>query len=115
MGANGELLEGCIRYGRIVCATLPFFIVQYELQCLFTVAGKPKLGLAVTIAVGCTNMILDALFVAAFDWGLEGAACATAIAQGVGGIVPIVYFSKKIQAVCVLENAVLTFILFLKQ
>lgn len=95
MGANGELLEGCIRYGRIVCATLPFFIVQYEFQCLFTVAGKPKLGLIVTIAAGCTNMILDALFVAVFDWGLEGAACATAIAQGVGGIVPIVYFSKK--------------------
>lgn len=95
MGANGELLEGCIRYGRIVCATLPLFIVQYEFQCLFTVAGKPKLGLIVTIAAGCTNMILDALFVAVFDWGLEGAACATAIAQGVGGIVPIVYFSKK--------------------
>lgn len=115
MGANGELLEDCIRYGRIVCATLPFFIVQYEFQCLFTVAGKPKLGLVVTIVAGCTNMILDACFVVVFGWGLEGAACATPIAQGVGGIIPIVYFSKKIQVICVLENVILTFILFLKQ
>lgn len=95
MGAEGALLEGSLRYGRIVCATLPFYILQYEFQCLFTVAGKPKFGLAVTVATGCTNMVLDALFVAVFGWGVEGAAAATAVAQGVGGIIPIVYFSRK--------------------
>ena len=39
-------------------------------------------------------MLLDALFVAVFDWGLEGAAAATAISQCVGGIVPLVYFAR---------------------
>ena len=95
MGAEGELLNGCICYGRIVCATLPFFIVQFEFQCLFSVAGKPKLGLFVTVAAGCTNMILDGLLVGVLGWRLEGAAGATAIAQGVGSIIPIVYFSRK--------------------
>lgn len=95
LGAEGDLLEASVRYGRIVCATLPLYIMQYEFQCLFAVAGKTNLGLFVTVATGCTNMALDALFVAGFGWGLEGAAVATAIAQGVGGIVPIVYFSRK--------------------
>ncbi len=95
LGAAGDLLEASVRYGRIVCATLPLYIMQYEFQCLFAVAGKTNLGLFVTVATGCTNMVLDALFVAGFGWGLEGAAVATAIAQGVGGIVPIVYFSRK--------------------
>lgn len=95
LGAEGELGENSVRYGRIVCATLPLYIIQYEFQCLFAVAGKTKFGLFVTVATGCTNMAFDALFVAGFGWGLEGAAIATALAQGVGGIVPIIYFLLK--------------------
>ncbi|MCM1320516.1 MAG: MATE family efflux transporter [Bacteroides sp.] len=95
LGAEGALFENSVRYGRIVCATLPLYIIQYEFQCLFAAAGKTKLGLYVTVASGCTNMALDALFVAAFGWGLKGAAAATAFAQGVGGIIPLVYFARK--------------------
>lgn len=39
-------------------------------------------------------MLLDALFVAVFCWGLEGAAAATAISQCVGGIAPLIYFAS---------------------
>ena len=39
-------------------------------------------------------MVLDALFVAVLPWGLEGAAAATAISQCVGGIIPLIYFSR---------------------
>lgn len=35
MGADGELLENCIIYGRIILLALPFYILQYEFQCLF--------------------------------------------------------------------------------
>ena len=78
MGAERQLLEDSILYGRIILPALPFFILQYEFQCLFATAGKPKLGLGITVAAGVTNMVLDALFVAAFSWGLAGAAAATA-------------------------------------
>lgn len=46
-----------------------------------------------TIAAGVTNIILDALFVVVFRWGLEGAAAATAASQYVGGLVPLIYFA----------------------
>ncbi len=92
LGAGGQLLEDSIIYGRIILIAIPAYILQYEFQCLFSTAGKPGLGLAVTIAAGVTNMVLDALFVAVFGWGLEGAAAATAISQFVGGVIPVLYF-----------------------
>lgn len=95
MGAQDRLLADSISYGTIILAALPFYILQYEFQCLFSVAEKPKFGLYVTVAAGVTNMVLDALFVAVFKWGIVGAAVATAISQFVGGIIPILYFSFK--------------------
>ena len=95
MGAEGQLLRDSVRYGRIILIAQPFYVLQYEFQCLFVTAEKPKLGLFVTVAAGVTNMVLAALFVAVFGWGLVGAAAATALSQMVGGIVPLVYFARK--------------------
>lgn len=95
LGAEGQLLNDSVTYGRIILAAIPAYILQYEFQCLFATAEKPTLGLYVTIAAGLTNMILDALFVAVFSWGLKGAAAATALSQCVGGILPLIYFGGK--------------------
>lgn len=94
LGAEGAMLENCVRYGRIILAALPAYMLQYEFQSFFATAQKPQLGLAVTIAAGVTNMVLDALLVAVFPLGLEGAAAATAISQCVGGLVPLIYFFR---------------------
>lgn len=93
LGAQGQLLTDSVSYARIILIAVPAYILQYEFQCLLVTAGKPSLGLYVTIAAGMTNIILDALFVAVFKWGLEGAAAATAISQFVGGLVPLIYFA----------------------
>ena len=94
LGAEGKMLEDCIIYGRIILIALPFYMLQYEFQSFFATAEKPQLGLGVTVAAGLTNIILDALFIAVFKWGLAGAAAATAISQTVGGIIPLIYFSR---------------------
>ena len=95
MGAEGELLENAVLYGRIILAANPFFMLQMEFQSFFVTAEKPKLGLAVTVASGVTNMVLDALLVGVFSFGLVGAALATAFSQVVGGLVPVLYFARK--------------------
>lgn len=95
LGAEGEMLENSVLYGRIIVAAMPLFMLQMAFQSLFVTAEKPKLGLMVTIFSGVTNMVLDALFVAVFRWGIVGAAAATAVSQAVGGIVPLVYFFRK--------------------
>ena len=94
LGAEGELLDYCVRYARIILLALPLFIMQFEFQSFFVTAEKPQLGLYSTVAAGLTNIVLDALLVAVFRLGLEGAAAATAISQAVGGILPLIYFSR---------------------
>lgn len=93
LGAEGMMLEQCIIYGRILLVALPFYLLQFEFQSFFVAAGKPKMGLYVTIVSGVANMVLDALFLAVFRWGLAGAAWATAISQIIGGVLPLIYFS----------------------
>lgn len=95
LGAEGELLKNCVLYGRILCLAVPFYVLQFEFQSFFVTAQKPKLGLYMTLMCGITNMILDFLFIAVFDWDLAGAASATAISQFIGGLFPLFYFSKK--------------------
>lgn len=94
LGAEGIMLDNCVLYGRVILMALPAFILQYEFQSFFITAEKPQLGLAVTVASGVTNMVLDALLVGALRWGLVGAAAATAFSQAVGGIIPFIYFAR---------------------
>ena len=95
LGAEGAMLDACVRYGRIVLAAMPFFMLQNLFQSFMIVAERPKLGLAVTVCAGVANMVLDAFLILVVPLGLEGAALATSISQLVGGIIPVIYFAKK--------------------
>ncbi|MBQ9991957.1 MAG: MATE family efflux transporter [Firmicutes bacterium] len=97
LGAEGQMLEDCVLYGRVLLPATVFFILQTEFQSFMVAAEKPKFGLAITVGAGLTNMLLDFLFIAVFDWDLVGAALATAISQLVGGGIPLCWFifSKK--------------------
>lgn len=94
LGAEGTMVEDCVLYGRVLLLGLIAFMLQNVFQSLFVTAEKPQLGLAVTVAAGVTNMVLDALFVAVFRWGVVGAGAATVLSQLVGGILPVFYFIR---------------------
>lgn len=94
LGATGTLLDNCVIYGRILLIVLPLYMLQFEFQSFFITISKPQLGLIVTLICDITNIILDALFIAVFSWGLVGAAVATAISILLGGCIPIIYFIK---------------------
>lgn len=91
---EGQMLEDCVTYGRVILFALPFYIMQMEFQSFFITAEKPQLGLWITVISGVTNMVLDALLVAVIPMGLVGAALATALSQAMGGIIPLIYFSR---------------------
>ncbi len=94
LGAEGQMLNDCVTYGKVILLALPAYMLQFEFQSFFVTAQKPQLGLLVTVASGVTNMVLDALLVAVFPFGLVGAAAATAFSQVVGGIIPLIYFAR---------------------
>ena len=64
LGAEGEMIGYCVVYGRILLTELPAFMLQNMFQSFLITAEKPGLGLALTVAAGVTNMVLDALFMA---------------------------------------------------
>lgn len=94
LGANDAMLPYCCLYGRILLAGNVFAMLQNLFQPFFVTAGKPKYGLRVMVAAGITNIVMDALFIPVFGWGLAGAALATVAGWLVGGLTGLFYFLR---------------------
>ena len=92
LGAEGEMLDQAVLYGRVLSVSLTPFILQNMFQSFLVAAERPKLGLWLTVAAGLTNMAGDWLLVGILSWGVAGAAIATMVSAFVGGVVPLVYF-----------------------
>ncbi len=106
LGAEGEMLEQSVAYGRIVLISLTFYIIQLEFNSFFVTAERPQLGLAGTVASGVTNIVLDILLVGIIPLGLTGAAVATVISHVVGASIPLVYFFRPNTSLLQLGKAV---------
>ena len=95
LGADSEMLEYCVTYARTCLIFNTMFMFQNVFQSFLVTAERPKLGLVVIVAAGCTNMLLDFLFIAVFQMGVVGAALATGLSQTVGGLLPLIFFLRK--------------------
>lgn len=63
MGAEGELLRQSVLYGRILLLSLAPFILQRVFETFLVTAGKPGLGLGITLLSGGINILGDWLFI----------------------------------------------------
>lgn len=95
LGADEAMIPHAILYGRILIIVLPAYMLQMAFQPFFMVAERPHFGTALSILSGVTNIILDALFVAVFSWGLTGAALASCAGILLNAGIPIWFFSSK--------------------
>ncbi len=95
LGATDAMIGESVGYARVVLLFNAAFMLQNVFQSFLVTAAKPKFGLIVTIAAGVTNMVLDALFIGVFRWGVIGAALATGLSQLVGGLLPLLFFINK--------------------
>ncbi|MDE5984489.1 MAG: MATE family efflux transporter, partial [Eubacterium sp.] len=95
LGASDLIFDDCVLYGRILISVECFFMLQNSFQSFLVTAGKSGFGLGISISAGLCNIILDFLLVYVFDFGIAGAAAATAFSQIVGGIIPVIYFARK--------------------
>lgn len=95
LGAEGNLVDICVIYGRTLIIALIPFMLQNCFQSFLIVAERPRLGLVVSVITGVLNMVLDFLFIYVLKMGVFGAAFATGVSQLIGGIIPLIYFIKK--------------------
>lgn len=83
LNAPAEAFEETVQYIRICTGGFVFIVAYNILGSIFRGIGDSRMPL-ITVAIACAiNIGLDLLFVAVFDMGAAGAACATVIAQAV--------------------------------
>lgn len=95
LGASPVLEKYSYDYLKVIISFTPFFILQILFQTFFITAGRPELGLRMTIVSGITNAVLDYLFMKTFGMGMTGAALATVSGYFIISMFGIVYFLKK--------------------
>ncbi|MCL2806490.1 MAG: MATE family efflux transporter [Treponema sp.] len=83
MGApkDSEALGYAREYFRITLYGCVFFMVSFGLSHCTRAQGFPAVTMIAMILGAVLNIILDAIFILWFKWGVEGAAWATVIAQ----------------------------------
>lgn len=92
LGASELLLSNCQAYLGALVLFAPACMLQSLFQSLFVSAGKPHIGLALTVIGGITNAILDYVFMGVLGSGIEGAAIATGIGQLIPAVFGLIYF-----------------------
>lgn len=92
LGAEGVLRPLVADYLRILLCFSPMALFQMLFQNFFVTAGRPKLGLTLTIAGGVANMILDYVFIAQLQLGIQGAAYATATGYCIPAVGGLLFF-----------------------
>lgn len=95
LGAEGALVPLCKDYLRILLLFAPASVLQMLYQCFFVTAGKPGLGLGLTVGAGLANMVLDYVFIVPLNLGISGAALATAAGYLLPAVTGTVFFFGK--------------------
>lgn len=95
LGATTILFDYCYDYTLVLLLFVPFTITQLLFQYFFVTAGKPSIGLILTVIGGFSNIILDYVFIVPMDMGIKGAAIATGIGYLIPAICGIIYFCHK--------------------
>lgn len=92
LGSTDALLPYCVDYLSVSLLLAPAAMLQMMFQTFFVTAGKPLIGLILTISGGVANMVLDYLFMGPFNMGISGAALATGIGELIPAVIGLFYF-----------------------
>lgn len=92
LGTSEAQIPYCRVYTRILLLFSPAFFLQTAFQTLFVTAGRPGLGLGLTVAGGLANIVLDWLFMGPMGMGVEGAAVATVTGYCIPAAAGVAFF-----------------------
>jgi Na+-driven multidrug efflux pump len=92
LGADETLRPLAKQYMTIIVWAAPLLVVGMTLDYFVRIDGRPILASIGLIVFAGTNIALDWLFLVRWGWGIEGAAWATAIADGLILFVLLTHF-----------------------
>ena len=86
MGAKDDVFEPTLTYLRIRALAVPAVLLITAANGVFRGFQNMRIPFVVMIGLNLVNVVLDALFIFGFGWGLSGAAWASVIAQYIGAV-----------------------------
>lgn len=95
MRTTADTVDLAERYLRIIFAGVPFLAVYNVYSAALRGIGDSRAPFLAILVSSAVNVGLDILFVAAFRWGVEGAAAATAVSQAAMTVFLVGYTVKK--------------------
>ena len=95
LGASDLLMADTVCYLRILLMFAPFAMLQLLFESFFVAAGRPGLGLGLTIAAGLTNGVLDWLYMGPLSLGISGAAMATVTGYCIPAVCGVLFFLSR--------------------
>ncbi len=95
-GGSGETLRLAMEYSNFIIPAMPFLIISNVMSNFIRADGSPKFSMVCMVVGAVINIGLDALFVCdwGFDWGMSGAAAATAISQLISCVIALTYLRR---------------------
>jgi len=91
-GASADTIAYAREYMDIVLPGMFMTTVTFNLTGLIRATGYPTKSMWILTGGAVLNIILDAVFIYALDWGIAGAAWATTISMTCSGIVAVLHF-----------------------
>lgn len=95
LGADHVLYPYCKDYLTVILLFTPAGMLQVLFQNLFVTAGKPTLGLVLSVCAGVINIVFDYFFMVILDMGISGAGLGTGIGYMIPAITGLIVFSRK--------------------
>ena len=96
LGASESILPYALEYSRIYVISCILNVFNVSVSSIITSEGAAKTSMLALLLGAVLNYGLDPLFIYAFDFGISGAAIATAISQAASAVVYLFYiFGKK--------------------
>lgn len=92
LGATPDTLVYVKEYVSTIAVFAVFFTVSYNLEVQVKANGAPHVSTIGVFSCALMNVVLDAVFVLVFQWGVWGAALATGLAQVTSTCIFFVYF-----------------------
>lgn len=96
MRTPGDIFADAYAYIMVICAGIFAQMLYNLLASVLRAIGNSRVPLYFLVLSALLNIVLDMVFIIVFGMGAAGAAYATVAAQGVAGILCLVYIAKKV-------------------
>lgn len=94
LGASGDVLTSGYQYMSVIYMGVIFWVLPFTLSCTVRAEGRAMLAMSAMVVSALLNILLDYIFIIRLNWGVNGVAFATIIAQFTGFVILLSYYMR---------------------